>query len=234
MVESGEVTRRGPGRPRRSEEETEKIRRRIVDAAERTFAREGYHGVTATRVIEEAGLTRTNFYRYFRNSDEPLRIVFERVTGDLHRRIADSVGRTPYGPQRVVAGIDAYLDWSCHYRHLLPAMTADLHDPASPVSALRKEALESVVALLSQDYVGGEWPVPSRSTLDILVNAIEYTCYRLYIDTEGTHDDVARARRMMLRIATAVLASDERWRRVAAALSTPTPEPGSPGPGATT
>jgi AcrR family transcriptional regulator len=232
MVDSGEVTRRGPGRPRRSEEETEKVRRRIVDAAERTFAREGYRGVTATRVIEEAGLTRTNFYRYFRNSDEPLRIVFERVTADLHRRIADSVGTIPHGPQRVAAGIDAYLDWSCRYRHLLPAMTADLHDPASPVSELRKEALEAVVALLARDYADGEWPVPSRTTLDILVNAIEYTCYRLYVDTQGTDDDVARARRMMLRIATAILASDERWRRVGAALSTPTPEPGSPGPGA--
>jgi AcrR family transcriptional regulator len=235
MVESGEVARRGPGRPRRTEEETAKVRRRIVDAAERTFAREGYHGVTATRVIEEAGLTRTNFYRYFRNSDEPLRIVFERVTADLHRQIADSVGAVPHGPQRVVAGIDAYLEWSRHYRHLLPAMTADLHDPASPVSELRKQSLEAVVALLLRDYPDAEWPVPSRTTLDILVNAIEYTCYRLYIDTDGTDDDVARARRMMLRIATAVLASDERWRRVAAVLATPTPPPGPespPDPGA--
>jgi TetR/AcrR family transcriptional regulator len=233
MVESGEVTRRGPGRPRRSEEETAKVRRRIVDAAERTFAREGYNGVTATRVIEEAGLTRTNFYRYFRNSDEPLRIVFERVTADLHRRIADSIGATPHGPERVVAGIDAYLAWSCRHRHLLPAMTADLHDPASPVSGLRKESLEAVVALLAQDYADAEWPVPSRTTLDILVNAIEYTCYRLFVDTQGTDEDVVRARRMMLRIATAVLAGDERWRCVAAALATPSPAsaPGSrPGP----
>lgn len=229
MVESGEATRRGPGRPRRSEEETAKVRRRIVDAAERTFAREGYHGVTATRVIEEAGLTRTNFYRYFRNSDEPLRIVFERVTADLHRRIATSVGAIPHGPQRVVAGIDAYLDWSCRHRHLLPAMTADLHDPASPVSALRKQSLEAVVALLAQDYADAEWPVPSHTTLDIFVNAIEYTCYRLYVDTQGTDEDVARARSMMLRIATAVLASDERWRRVAAALATPSSAPGNPG-----
>ena len=211
-----EVTapRRGPGRPRRSDAETAEVRRRIVAAAERTFAREGYHGVTATRVIEDAGLTRTNFYRYFRNADEPLQVVFERCTSDLRALIEDGVSAVPHGPGRIVAGIDAYLTWSRRYRHLLPAMTADLHDPGSPVSALRQQALDAVIAIMARDYQDSDWPLPSRTTLDIFVNAIEYTCHRLYVDTEGTAEDVARARRMMLRIATAILASDERWGRM--------------------
>src|SRR5690349_8680122 len=213
MVRSEEMSRRGPGRPRRTDEETAKIRQRIVDAAERTFAREGYHGVTATRVIEEAGLTRTNFYRYFRNSDEPLQLVFDRVTTDLHALIAYGVAPIPHGPAQVVAGIDAYLAWSRRYRHLLPAIMADVHDPGSPVSAIRQEALEAIVSLMTTNYEDSEWPVPSRTTLDIFVNALEYTCCRLYIDTEGTEEDVARARGMMLRIAMAVLASEERWNR---------------------
>jgi TetR/AcrR family transcriptional regulator len=211
-----EVTppRRGPGRPRRTDEETAKVRRRIVEAAERTFAREGYHGVTATRVIEEAGLTRTNFYRYFRNADEPLQVVFGQCTSDLQELIEGGVAPVPHGPERIVAGIDAYLTWSRRYRHLLPAMIADLHDPASPVSAIRQQALEAVVAIMARDYEDSEWPLPSRTTLDIFVNALEYTCHRLYVDTDGADEDVARARRMMLRIATAVLASDERWGRM--------------------
>ena len=120
----------------------------------------------------------------------------------------------PHGPERIVAGIDAYLTWSRRYRHLLPAMIADLHDPASPVSAIRQQALEAVVAIMARDYEDSEWPLPSRTTLDIFVNALEYTCHRLYVDTDGTDEDVARARRMMLRIATAILASDERWGRM--------------------
>lgn len=216
MVRSDEVTtpRRGPGRPRRSEAETEKVRARIVDAAERTFARDGYHGVTATRVIEEAGLTRTNFYRYFRNADEPLAIVFERCTNDLRELIESGVGPVPHGPMRIVAGIDAYLAWSRRYRHLLPAVTAELHNPASPVSGIRRSALDAVIAIMARDYTESEWPLPSRTTLDIFVNAIEYTCHRLFVDTEGTDEDVVRARAMMLRIATAILASDERWGRM--------------------
>jgi AcrR family transcriptional regulator len=216
MVRSDEMTepRRGPGRPRRTDEETARVRERIVDAAERTFAREGYHGVTATRVIEEAGLTRTNFYRYFRNADEPLHIVFERCTSDLHTLIEEGVAPVPHGPERIVAGIDAYLAWSRRYRHLLPALTADIHDPTTPLSALRQAALDAVVAIMARDYRQSEWPLPSRTTLDIFVNAVEYTCHRLYVDTEGTDEDVARARSMMLRIATAILASDERWGRM--------------------
>lgn len=219
------VARRGPGRPRRTDEETAEVRRRIVDAAERTFAREGYHGVTATRVIEEAGLTRTNFYRYFRNADEPLQIVFERCTTDLHELIEGSVAPVPHGPERIVAGIDAYLTWSRRYRHLLPAMTADLHDPASPVSEIRRQALDAVLAIMARDYRESEWPLPSRTTLDIFVSAVEYTCHRLYVDTEGTDEDVARARAMMLRIATAILASEERWGRMVDSGFQEPPEP---------
>jgi TetR/AcrR family transcriptional regulator len=225
MVGTEAIVRRGPGRPPRSAQETARVRRRIVDAAERTFARSGYHGVTATRVIEEAGLTRTNFYRYFRNSDEPLRIVFDRVTSDLHALISDGVAPVPYGPLRVVAGIDAYLTWSRRYRHLLPAMIADLHDPASPVSAIREESLETIVALMTQEYADSDWPVPSRSTLDIFVNAIEYTCHRLYVDTEGTPEDVARARRMMLRVAAAILTGEDNRGPL------PHDEPGTAAPG---
>jgi AcrR family transcriptional regulator len=190
------------------------VRGSILEAAERTFAREGFHGVTATSVIAEAGLTRTNFYRYFRNADEPLLIVLERFTGELLTLIETHIAPVPHGPERIVAGIDAYLEWSRRYRHVLPAVTADLHDPASPVSEIRRRALDAVVGIMSRDYAESPWPMPSRTELDIFVNTLEYTCYRLYLDTEGTAEDVARARDMMLRIAAAVLGSEERRSRL--------------------
>jgi TetR/AcrR family transcriptional regulator len=210
LSDKGVTDRRRPGRPPRSAEETARVRRQILDAAERTFARAGFHGVTATSVIAEAGLTRTNFYRYFRSADEPLHIVLERFTDDLLALIEQHIRPVPHGPERMVAGIDAYLEWSRRYRHLLPAVTADLHDPASPVSAIRQRALDAVVGIMSRDYAGSDWPMPSRTALDIFVNTLEYTCHRLYLDTDGTPEDVARARDLMLRIATAILGSGER------------------------
>jgi TetR/AcrR family transcriptional regulator len=212
--DNGVTERRRPGRPPRSAEETARVRSRILEAAERTFARDGFHGVTATSVIAEAGLTRTNFYRYFRSADEPLQIVLEGYADDLLRLIEEHIAPVPHGPERIVAGIDAYLEWSRRYRHLLPAVTADLHDRASPVSAIRQRALDAIVGIMSRDFADSTWPMPSRTALDIFVNTLEYTCYRLYLDTEGTAEDVERARDMMLRIAAAVLGSEERRNRL--------------------
>jgi AcrR family transcriptional regulator len=98
MAVDSEVARRGPGRPRQTDAATARIRERIVAATETTIAQAGYRGVTATRVIEEAGLTRTNFYRYFRSVDEPLQIVFDRFSQDLAATITEAISGAGIGP----------------------------------------------------------------------------------------------------------------------------------------
>jgi AcrR family transcriptional regulator len=215
MTVGGEVARRGPGRPRQTDAETARIRERIVAATELAIAREGYRGVTATRVIVEAGLTRTNFYRYFRSVDEPLRIVFDRFSEDLARTITDGISAVGLGPRSIVAGIDAYLDWGQRHRHLLPSVMVEVHMPSSPVAERRRRALDAIVRLLTHHYESSGRPAPSRTMLDVFVNAVEYTSLRLHLDTEVTEDDVAQARDTMARMAGALLGSPRTLRRLA-------------------
>jgi hypothetical protein len=47
--------------------------------------------------------------------------------------------------------------------------------------------------------------------LDVYVNAVEFTCYQLYLETEATPDDVTQARSVMLRMALATLGSPDDW-----------------------
>lgn len=203
-----EVARRRPGRPRQTDEEQARVREAIVAATEQVYAAHSYRDVTVTRIIEVAGVTRPNFYRYFRNAAEPLGILLDRVGGNLLEEVVAAVGRVPAaldGPSRVAAGIDGYLAWASTYRHLLPSVMIDRHDPGSPVFERRLEVFEAMVRFTHAEFLAGGRPAPSRTSIDVFVTTVEYISYRLYGDTDGDAEAVAAARRLMLRIAEATL-----------------------------
>jgi hypothetical protein len=68
-----------------------------------------------------------------------------------------------------------------------------------------------MVDLRFREFEAAGRPRPERWVLDVYVNAVEYTCYQLYLETEATPQDVDRARQVMLRMALATLGSQNDW-----------------------
>ncbi len=52
---------------------------RIVEAAERVFARNGFRGSTTARIAEEAGLPKANVHYYFGTKEELYRAVLDEI-----------------------------------------------------------------------------------------------------------------------------------------------------------
>jgi TetR/AcrR family transcriptional regulator, fatty acid metabolism regulator protein len=61
-------------------------RRRILDAAVRVFARNGYHGSRVGDIATEAGVAHGLLYHYFSSKDEVLETVFRENFGQLLER----------------------------------------------------------------------------------------------------------------------------------------------------
>src|SRR5262245_28252439 len=68
-----------PGQDRRSQ---------ILDAAERSFSRAGFHRTTMQDVAAEAGMSPGNLYRYFQSKDALVRGLCERDRADLASEFA--------------------------------------------------------------------------------------------------------------------------------------------------
>src|SRR6059058_2293292 len=69
------------GRPTLTERRKAQTRREIAETALVLFAREGYDGVSAEAIAEEAGVSLRTFYRYFTGKDAVLSpIVTTRST----------------------------------------------------------------------------------------------------------------------------------------------------------
>ena len=215
MTVSNDSKPRRPGRPPQTDEEQARARANIVRATALVFAEYGYHGISVARILEHAGIARPTFYRYFRNSDEPLRMALDEVGRELRDRIVTDVTAAEGDIPKVVAAIDAYLWWSGKHRSMLRSLYAGIHDPASPVSVRRPSTVQAMIDLLFREFEAAGRPAPERWVLDVYVNAVEFTCYQLYLETEATPADVAQARLVMLRMGVATLGSPSDWRFLA-------------------
>jgi AcrR family transcriptional regulator len=211
MTVSNAPKPRRPGRPPQTDEEQARARQNIVRATALVFAEYGYHGISVARILEHAGIARPTFYRYFRNSDEPLKMALDEVGRQLRDRVFADVTAAVGDIAKVVAAIDAYLWWSGEHRNMLRSMYAGIHDPASPMSAQRPATVRAMVDLLFREFEVAGRPRPERWVLDVYVNAVEYTCYQLYLESEATPADFEKARQVMLRMALATLGSPQDW-----------------------
>jgi len=72
-----------------AEESTSERRRIVLDAAERSFARAGFHRTTMQDVAAEAGMSPGNLYRYFPSKDALVAGLCERDRAGLAKEFSD-------------------------------------------------------------------------------------------------------------------------------------------------
>ena len=85
-------------------------RRRIVDAADRLFYRQGYNRTSFSDIAQAAGLSRGNFYYYFKSKDEILEAVIERRREQYAEMLAEWSERVPAPRERLRHFVRMLLD----------------------------------------------------------------------------------------------------------------------------
>jgi AcrR family transcriptional regulator len=192
------------GRPPQTQEQAEEVRARIVLATAEVFTRTGSHGLSVAQIIEQAGLARPTFYRYFGNANEPLLAVLDSSNEGLVGGIRAALAGTDEPVELGIRLIDAYLDWARGHGPMLRPLFAELHDPGSPVSAYRERALDDIRDLVRETFAELGRPVPSPLDLDAALHLCEYVVYRISAGAapgaEPDADTVAAARLTMIRV----------------------------------
>jgi AcrR family transcriptional regulator len=77
--------------PRITDERREENRRRILGAARRCFARDGFHQTSMPDIAKEAGLSTGAFYRYYPSKDDVVLEVAGQAFSILAGRLDDAV-----------------------------------------------------------------------------------------------------------------------------------------------
>lgn len=221
------------GRPPQDEATQQAVRRRLLDATRRAFTRVGYHALSVELILAEAGLSRPTFYKHFRNSDEPIRLVIREVNDDLINRLAGAVAGTLAEPalagtarRDVFSLIDGLVvvwrQWGTDLGPMLRPLFNELHDAHSPAAPerLRTHAIlgDQLIALTT---ALGRPPAP-RLAIDALLQGVEYLGYRWHLDTPQDAASWRETLDAMRRLTLALLGGPEDWTQFPA-VATPTP-----------
>jgi len=85
---------RGPEKRRRGRPLVDDKRRRILDAALKTFAARGYHGTVVPDVADAAGVGTGTLYRYFENKEALVNEVYRDAKQRLKSALLDDLPAT--------------------------------------------------------------------------------------------------------------------------------------------
>ncbi|HEY6729784.1 MAG TPA: TetR/AcrR family transcriptional regulator [Solirubrobacterales bacterium] len=86
-------------------------RTRIVNALARETAEKGYRAVTVAHIVKRAGIARNTFYANFSSKEDCFLAAQEFAMATALERVVTAAGELKGWPQRVRAGLTAFLDY---------------------------------------------------------------------------------------------------------------------------
>ena len=139
-----------PPRQRVARPPREQIRREILDAAGRAFARRGLHGASVEAVATEAGLTTGAVYSNFKSKEDLFLALYEDRIASRARELREAIGAAGGGGEGLQsAAVNATLTLSRDRDWLLLYFEFALHAARDPkfrrrFRSLRRQGLEEL------------------------------------------------------------------------------------------
>jgi len=143
----------------RREEEKERRRAEIVDAAEQLYAEVGWDAVTMENVAKTARLSRALIYVYFRDKGDLLHAITERALLELRERFVVAATSHPLGLDKVQAIGRAYVLFQQEKPYRFDACSRfHAHQAANdePTEAACAAAGDAVIGVIVQALIEGQ------------------------------------------------------------------------------
>lgn len=132
-------------------------RERILEAAERIFARHGFFHARVSEIAREAGVADGTIYLYFKSKDDLLISLFEsrmeRVTDTLAAAV-DRAGTRAH--DRLVAFLDTYAGLIVEHQDLAEVMTVELRQSTKFMKEYQSHQFGSFLKLLAGLVADGQ------------------------------------------------------------------------------
>lgn len=204
------------GRPPKTDDEQELVRRRIIAATREVFISEGYHGLSVELILARCGLSRPTFYKYFRHTDEPIELVLREVNDQLIDSMTDAVSSVEGVFAKIEVAINVWRQWGNELGPLLKPLFSELHDVHSPASKHRSRTINALADRIMEAVEQEGRPRPARLLVDALINGVEFLGYRFQLESPRDDASWKQTRSAMLRMTLGLLGSEAEWQNAVA------------------
>lgn len=183
---------------------SDRTRQRIIAAAAKVVARDGYPKTSIAKITQEADLASGSFYYYYRNREELLNELLPVLGKEMVQFILDRVRHMEWGLEREMAGFRAYFEFLEQSPEFFRVFTeAQVYVPEAYKEHLQWILNNYVHGLKKQVRFGGLKVAPS----DLMPLAYALTGIRNYAtqmlygsraEGKATADDMFRIYRQFL------------------------------------
>jgi AcrR family transcriptional regulator len=188
--------------PKRTQpQRTTRTRTQILKAAAEVFGRLGYMDSRVEDILEESGVSRPTFYRFFDSKEAVFDALDEQASLSLMATVESAVNSAADPLQRLDRAVEAFLRWLANTGPLALALHEQSSRPDSQFASRREATIQALTQWLSEEVekVRGEQydPVLFRSLLGV----VELVGVRLMHETPRlTEAQIERGTRISRRI----------------------------------
>lgn len=159
----------------------------------KVFARRGFSATRVEDVLEEAGVARRTFYRYFTSKEDVLAAVYELATGELLRALDEARESMEDPLSSVRTCVDLYLDFHVENAALLRVLVEQSIRSDSPLAGHRRRFRAQILKVMVRAAeTRGVAPLDGF-TYVALVSALEGVALEL-LEGAASSDEVRRAK----------------------------------------
>jgi AcrR family transcriptional regulator len=195
-------------KPQRRQKNKTQIRMRILRAAMNVFGRLGYPDARVEDILEDAGISRPTFYRYFKSKEDVFDAVDEVISMSFLQTWTSAVASVDGPLEKLEKGVDAYLQWLYATGPVASTTRRQSTHPQVHIAKRREEGLHMIVDVFREETrktLGEEFD----PWLFSMLQAATEQAGELLICDGLRPGDAKRAKQSMMRILTATLSEGE-------------------------
>jgi AcrR family transcriptional regulator len=192
----------------------ESARALILQGAATVFAKRGVRAASVEDILKASGISRRTFYRFHQNKEDVLVALYRMGTDELLAACRAAVGKETDPLRQLQGCVDAHLRNASEFGRLIFVLGGEAQRHESPLHTRRMHVHGELVALLAASGAAQRGAVKRVDPLlyrGLLLSLEGVTRFVLEEGNEGrevTASGIERARRVMMRIASAAIAGE--------------------------
>jgi TetR/AcrR family fatty acid metabolism transcriptional regulator len=141
-------------------------RERILDAAVRVFAQEGFYNAKVSQIAQAAGVADGTIYLYFKSKDDLLISLFEDRMEFVNQNLREALARGASAVERLRSVVRLHLDLIEKNRHMAEVICVELRQSSKFIKEYANPKFAEFLRLIAGAVADGQAAGELRRDLD--------------------------------------------------------------------
>jgi len=141
-------------------------RERILDAAVRVFAQEGFYNAKVAQIAHAAGVADGTIYLYFKSKDDLLISLFEDRMEQVNATLREALAAGVDAVDRLKRVVQLHLEMIAEHRHMAEVITVELRQSSKFIKEYANPKFAEFLRLIAGAVAEGQKNGELRADLD--------------------------------------------------------------------